>query len=68
MPSRVRLGDRVADFPRVHLKVHVDYRSLGDSLKERVVKRAIQLSEDKYCSVGAMMKKTAKLSHSYKLQ
>lgn len=61
-------GERAADFPRVYRKVHVDYRLRGDSLKEKAVQTAIKLSEDRYCSVGATIKKTAKLSHSYKLQ
>ncbi len=61
-------GERVADYPRVYSKVHVDYRLKGQDLREKAVQRAIQLSEEKYCSVGAMIKKTAKLSHSYKLQ
>lgn len=61
-------GERATDYPRVYKKVHVDYRFRGDTLKEKAVQRAIQLSEEKYCSVGATIKKTAKLSHSYKLQ
>jgi len=61
-------GERASDYPRVYSKVHVDYRFRGDCLKEKTVQRAIQLSQDKYCSVGAMIKKTAKLSHNYKLQ
>jgi uncharacterized OsmC-like protein len=32
------------------------------------VRTAIQLSEEKYCSVGAMIGKTAKMSHSYSIQ
>ena len=61
-------GERVADFPKVYRKVHVVYRLRDDSLKEKAVQTAIQLSDDKYCSVGATIKKTARLSHSYKLQ
>jgi len=61
-------GERVADPPRVYSKVHVDYKLEGDHLKEKAVQRAIQLSEETYCSVGATIKKTAKLTHSYMLQ
>jgi len=61
-------GERVSDFPRVYGKVHVEYKLRGDSLREKAVQRAIQLSEDKYCSVGATIKKAAKLSHSYSVQ
>lgn len=61
-------GERVTDYPRVYGKVHVDYSLKGQDLREKAVQKAIQLSEEKYCSVGATIKKTAKLSHSYKLQ
>ncbi len=61
-------GERVADYPRVYSMVSVDYRLKGGNLEEKAVQGAIQLSEDKYCSVGAMIKKAAKLSNSYKLQ
>jgi len=61
-------GERVAEHPRVYGKVHVEYRLKGKGLKEKAVQRAIQLSEDTYCSVGAMIKRTAQISHSYSLQ
>lgn len=61
-------GERVAEHPRVYSKVHVEYRLKGEGLGEKAVQRAIQLSEDTYCSVGATIKKTAQVSHSYTLQ
>jgi len=32
------------------------------------VRHAIQLSEDKYCSVAAMLKKTAEIAWRYEIQ
>ena len=61
-------GERVAEHPRVYGKVHVEYRLKGEELKEKAVQRAIQLSNDVYCSVGATIKKTASLSHGYNIQ
>jgi putative redox protein len=61
-------GERVAEHPRVYGKIHVEYRLKGEGLTEKAVQRAIQLSVDTYCSVGATIKKTAQVSHSYKLQ
>jgi putative redox protein len=61
-------GEHVADYPKVYSKVNVEYRLKGVNLKGKGVRQAIQLSEDKYCSVGATIKKTAKLSHSYAIQ
>jgi putative redox protein len=43
------------------------YRLRGQ-LEDKAVKHAIQLSEDKYCSVAAMLKKTAAVSWRYEIQ
>jgi putative redox protein len=61
-------GERVAAYPRVYGKVHVEYKLKGKNLTDKPVRTAIQLSEDKYCSVGATISKTAKISHSYSIQ
>ncbi len=61
-------GKRVSEHPRFYGKVHVDYRFRGKQLKEKAVKRAIELSQDKYCSVAATLKPKAKVSFSYLIQ
>lgn len=59
-------GERAENPPTVWTKVEILYRLHG-TLNENAVKHAIQLSEDKYCSVAAMLKKTAKLSWRYEI-
>jgi putative redox protein len=61
-------GQRVKEPPRVYSSIRVEYRVKGRDIKERAVQRAIRLSEDKYCSVGAMLKAKAKVTSSYTLQ
>ena len=61
-------GERVSDHPRVYSKVHVEYKLKGQNLKDKALRTAIQLSEDKYCSVGATLGKTAKMTHSCSIQ
>jgi putative redox protein len=61
-------GERVSDYPRVYGKVHVEYKLKGENLRDKALRTAIQLSEDKYCSVGATIGKTGKISHSYGIQ
>jgi len=61
-------GERVSEHPRVYSKVNVEYKLKGKDLKQRAVQRAIQLTQEKYCSVGATLKATAKVSHSYSIQ
>jgi len=61
-------GKRVSEAPRVYDKVHVEYRLNGKDLQEKAVKRATQLSQDKYCSVGAILKAKAKVTYGYTMQ
>jgi putative redox protein len=59
-------GERAPEPPQVWTKLEVLYRLRG-TLDEKAVKHAIELSEDKYCSVSATLKKTAKLSWRYEI-
>ena len=59
-------GERASEPPTVWTKVEVLYRLRGE-LDEAAVKRAIELSEQKYCSVSAMVKKTATLTWRYEI-
>jgi putative redox protein len=59
-------GERAADPPTVWTKLEIVYWLRGQ-LDDRAVKHAIQLSEDKYCSVAAMLKKTATLTWRYEI-
>jgi putative redox protein len=59
-------GERAPDPPEVWTKLEILYKLRGQ-LDEAAVKHAIQLSEDKYCSVAAMLKKTAAISWRYEI-
>ena len=59
-------GERAAEPPTVWTKLEIVYRLRG-RLDEVAVKHAIQLSEDKYCSVAATLKKTATLTWRYEI-
>lgn len=59
-------GERAAEPPAVWTKLEVVYRLRG-KLDEQAVKRAIELSEQKYCSVSATLRKTAKLTWRYEI-
>ncbi len=54
-------GERATDPPTVWTTLELLYRLRGN-LDEGAVKHAIELSEVKYCSVAAMLQKTATLS------
>ena len=59
-------GERAADAPRVWTKIEIVYRLTG-ALQEKAVRDAIELSETKYCSVAAMLGKTAKISFRFEI-
>jgi len=59
-------GERAKEPPTVWTKLEILYRLRGN-LDDAAVKHAIQLSEDKYCSVAAMLKKTAAITWRYEI-
>ncbi len=50
-------ADRAKEEPRVFTKIHLHYRVYGDAIKESSLRRAIELSTEKFCSVGIMMRR-----------
>jgi putative redox protein len=59
-------GERAAEPPQVWTKLEILFR-LSGKLEESGVQRAIQLSEEKYCSVSATLKKSAALTWRYEI-
>ena len=51
----------------MYTEMHIEYVVTGKDISEDAVKRAIDLSLEKYCSVGATLGKAAKITHSYKI-
>jgi len=58
-------SERVDQHPRVYRKIEIEFNLKGKNLKDESVKKAIDLSLDKYCSVKTMLEKTAEISYSY---
>jgi len=61
-------GRRREEQPRYYEQIHVEYVLKGSGLDEKKLQRAIQLSEEKYCSVSAMLKNRAKMTSSYRIE
>jgi putative redox protein len=60
-------GDTPDSHPRSFTGIHIEYIVTGRNLSEEAVKRAVELSLDKYCMVGTTIGKAAKITHSYKV-
>lgn len=60
-------GKKAADHPQKYTDMHIEFIVKGKDLSEEAVKKAIQLSMDKYCSVKATLEGTAAIAFSYKI-
>lgn len=60
-------GVRSEHPPRVWTKLEILYKLRG-ALEETAVRHAIRLSEEKYCSVAAMLGKTAAISSRVEIE
>jgi putative redox protein len=56
-------AERATSPPAVFTAIHLTYR-VGGKLSAKAVEDAVRLSEEKYCSVAAMLRKTAKISYA----
>ncbi len=60
-------GEKSDTAPRIYKKVHIEYVIKGKGLEKEAVERAIDLSLEKYCSVGATLAKVGTITHSYRI-
>jgi putative redox protein len=54
-------GLRTETYPMVYKEIEIIYQIWGDHVDRTAVERAIQLSQDKYCSVSAMLRSVAEI-------
>jgi len=54
---------RRKEHPRIFTHLELVYHVEGPDLDEACVSRAVQLSQDQYCSVAAMLRPTVELSY-----
>ncbi len=60
-------AERSDSLPKVYSKIHVHFKVIGVALNEKKVKRAVDLSAEKYCSVSRMLESTVVMSHDYEI-
>lgn len=62
-------AERADAVPAVFTKIHLHFIVSGNDLKEAMVKRAVALSAEKYCSASIMLEKGGvEITHDYELQ
>lgn len=60
-------GTAREDYPKIYTLIEVEYVVTGFGVKPEAVARAIQLSEDKYCSVKGMLGEEVVVTTSYRV-
>lgn len=60
-------GQQDADPPWAFRKIHVEYIVRGQGISEKAVQQAVELSEEKYCSVAATIRGAAEITSSYQI-
>jgi putative redox protein len=60
-------AERAETDPKVFTRIHIHYVLKGKNLTDSAVKRAIELSAEKYCSASIMLGKSAKITHDYEI-
>ncbi len=60
-------GERREQTPKIFTDIHIHYIITGRDLKNNLVKRAVDLSAESYCSVSAMLGKSANITHDYEI-
>lgn len=63
----VTAEQRTDDFPKIYTTMAVEYVVTGFGVSEDAVARAIELSEEKYCSVGGMLSQEVSVTSSYRV-
>src|SRR5271167_4413104 len=53
-------AERADTFPKVYTSIRLTYR-VGGNVTHKAMEDAVRLSKDKYCSVSAMLEKSAKI-------
>jgi putative redox protein len=56
-------GERADGYPAVYTAIHLTYVVRG-TVSEKAMQDAVRLSKEKYCSVSAMLEKTAKITYT----
>jgi putative redox protein len=61
-------SEQAPEHPKVYTHIELKYLVKGRGLKEKDVRRAIELSNTKFCSAAIMLGKTAEIITSYEIE
>jgi len=64
----VRGDQRLDEYPKIYTEISLEYVVGGYGVKPEAVQRAIELSEEKYCTVKGMLGPQVEIVTSYRIQ
>jgi putative redox protein len=67
LEARVR-GLRCEEHPRIYTDITVHFTVTGQQIDPEAVRRAIELTETKYCSVSAMLAERSRLAFDFEIR
>ena len=59
-------AERQDEHPKVFTKIHLTFIFKGANLNKANIEKAVKLSQEKYCSVSAMLSKSVDISYDIK--
>jgi putative redox protein len=62
------LSEQAEEHPKVYTRIEFKYLFKGRGLKDKDVRRAIELSNTKFCSAAIMLGETAEIVTSYEIE
>lgn len=57
-------ADLTEEHPKVYSEIRLVYRFYGTNIKKEKVEKAVQLSQERYCGVSAMLGKSSSIKYS----
>ncbi len=61
-------ADEAEEHPKVYTRIHLRFEVSGSGLRDKDVRRAIELSITKFCSAAIMLGKTAEIETDYEIR
>ncbi len=60
-------ADLTTEHPKVYSEIRMVYKIFGSDLNKEKIQKAVDLSQEKYCGVSAMLKKNSPIKYSVEL-
>ncbi|NIR32241.1 MAG: OsmC family protein [Gammaproteobacteria bacterium] len=61
-------AERAVSPPKVFTRIHVHFVVFGRGLAEAQVRRAVELSAEKYCSASIMLGRSTEITHDFEVR